>query len=193
MPNEASKALHRLKGLMVGKGIDIGCGGDPVPGADKWDWAEGDAQYMTGVPDDKYDWVFSAHCLEHIKDPHVALHNWWRILKVGGYLMVLVPDEDLYEQGAWPSVYNSDHKHTFTCAKYRSWSPVSINVSDMLRILPGHRLISLTLEDTGFEYGRKGDQTGMGAEAAVQFIVKKEAYPISLGLLDMSININERT
>jgi len=176
---------------MVGRGIDIGCGNDPVPGADKWDWDQGDAQYMNGVAENTYDWVFSAHCLEHVKDPHVALHNWWRILKVGGYLIVLVPDEDLYEQGKWPSKYNADHKHTFTCSKYWSWSPVSINVSDMVQILPGHRLISLTVEDTGYDYTQTGDQTARGAEAAVQIVLKKEAFPCLTA--DLEVKIVERT
>jgi hypothetical protein len=43
-----------------------------------------------------------------------------------------VPDEDLYEQGIWPSEFNVDHKHTFTICKARSWSPVSINLTDLL-------------------------------------------------------------
>lgn len=176
MGNEAGKAVHRLKGLMVGRGIDIGCGPQPVPGAEPWDVAQGDAQYMLGVPNETYDWVFSAHCLEHMRDPHISIQNWWRILKVGGYLMVLVPDEDLYEQRVWPSRFNNDHKRTFTCSKDSSWSPVSVNVADLLRYLPGHNLISLTREDSGYDYENTGkDQTCMGAEAAVQFIVKKEA------------------
>jgi len=187
MGNEASKAYPRLKGLMTGRGIDIGCGNDPVPGADIWDTPQGDAQYMEGVADDTYDWVFSAHCLEHIKDPHVALHHWWRILKVGGYLIVLVPDEDLYEQGVWPSRYNGDHKHTFTCHKYKSWSPASINVADMIQILPGHKLISLTIEDNGYDYNGSGDQTGGAAEAAVQFILRKEAFLVTQGITQVHV------
>lgn len=178
MGNEAGKAYPRLKGLMSGKGIDIGCGSSPIGGAEAWDLAQGDAQYMVGVPDDTYDWVFSSHCLEHLKDPHVAIQNWWRILKIGGYLIVLVPDEDLYEQRAWPSRFNSDHKRTFTLSKDNSWSPVSVNCADLLRFLPGHRLISLTLEDNGYDYEKLGqDQTGGSAEASVQFIVRKEVKP----------------
>lgn len=186
MGNEAGKAVHRLKTLMKGRGIDIGCGPCPVEGAEPWDLAQGDAQYMYGVPDMTYDWVFSAHCLEHLKDPHTAINNWWRILKVGGYLIVLVPDEDLYEQCVWPSKFNSDHKRTFTCSKDRSWSPVSVNCADLLRHLPGHQLISLTLEDNGYDYSNTGgDQTSRGAEAAVQFIVRKNHMPVYWGTLEV--------
>lgn len=186
MSNEAAKAVHRFQTLMTGRGIDIGCGSHPVKGAEPWDWAQGDAQYMVGVPDFTYDWVFSAHCLEHMKDPHTAIQNWWRILKTGGYLIVLVPDEDLYEQHVWPSKFNTDHKRTFTLSKTRSWSPVSVNCSDLLRYLPGHNLISLTLEDSGYDYAKTGrDQTAGKAEAAVQFIVKKEPAPVYAGLLEI--------
>ena len=188
MGNESGKAIHRLRPLMAGRGIDIGCGPCPVEGADPWDWAQGDAQYMDGVEDLTYDWVFSAHCLEHMRDPHTAIQNWWRILKVGGYLIVLVPDEDLYEQCVWPSKFNSDHKRTFTCGKHKSWSPVSINCTDLLRHLPGHHLISLTLEDNGYDYERTGwDQTTGGAEAAVQFVVKKQAMPQYVGTLEVTL------
>lgn len=175
MGNEAGKAFGRLEPLMVGRGIDIGCGDSPVGNAEPWDLVQGDAQYMAGVPDLSFDWVFSSHCLEHIKDPHTALQNWWRILKPKGHLIVLVPDEDLYEQGKWPSTHNGDHKHTFTPGKYNSWSPVSVNCTDMIRFLPGHKLISITTEDHGYDYSKQDvDQTSGPAEASVQIILKKE-------------------
>jgi hypothetical protein len=46
-----------------------------------------------------------------------------------------VPDEDLYEQGIFPSTFNRDHKHTFTIFKTNSWSRASINLVDILREL----------------------------------------------------------
>jgi len=39
----------------------------------------------------------------------------------------------MYERGIWPSKGNADHKHTFTICKDRSWSPVSINLIDLLK------------------------------------------------------------
>jgi hypothetical protein len=43
-------------------------------------------------------------------DPEAALRQWWALVRPGGYLVVVVPHEDLYEQGMWPSAFNSDHK-----------------------------------------------------------------------------------
>lgn len=135
-----------------GNGIDIGAGQDPVtPTCKAWDLMDGDAEVMTGVPDATYDWVYSSHCLEHVVDPTVALASWWRILKPGGYLIVLVPDEDLYEQGLWPPHFNTDHKTTWTIKKSSSWSPVSRNLADELAALGG-RIISLNLYDQDYDY-----------------------------------------
>ena len=46
--------------------------------------------------------------------------------------MVIVPDEDLYEQGVFPSTFNADHKWTFTISKSESWIDKSINLFDLL-------------------------------------------------------------
>lgn len=87
---------------------------------------------MSSCLDNTFDFVVSSHCLEHMVDVCEALKNWIRIVKEGGYLIITVPDEDLYEQNQWPSVYNKDHKHTFTIYKSKSWYDTSINVLDLL-------------------------------------------------------------
>ncbi len=176
MPNEAGKAYHRFQGLLAGKGIDIGCSNTPITDTcDRWDLEQGDAQYLSGVADETYDWIFSSHLLEHVRNPTAAVARWWKTLKVGGYLIFLVPDEDLYEQYVWPSRFNDDHRSTFTPSKATSWSPVSVNITDMLNGLPGHKLLSLTIEDTGYDYSLVDtDQTSGGAEASIQVIIRKE-------------------
>ena len=42
-----------------------------------------------------------------------ALSQWWSLVKTNGYMIIVVPHEDLYEQGIWPSIFNIDHKATF--------------------------------------------------------------------------------
>jgi|TARA_Y100000310_G_scaffold252412_1_gene259119 SAM-dependent methyltransferase len=149
--DEQSKAIKRRFNdgafhtrYLVGRGIDIGGGPDPLGqyvrvfplmlSAQTWDIdkGDGDAQFMYGVKDNTYDFLSSSHCLEHIVNPQEAIYNWIRIVKPGGFLIVTVPDEDMYEGGVFPSRWNDDHKHTFTIYKERSWSPVSINVLDLL-------------------------------------------------------------
>jgi SAM-dependent methyltransferase len=100
---------------------------------------------------EQFDFVYSSHCLEHMRDPRSALLEWWKLVKPGGHLLFIVPDEDLYEQGVFPSRFNSDHKATFTISKARSWSPVSINVLDLARTLPNAELVSLVLHDHSYD------------------------------------------
>ena len=98
-----------------GKGLDIGYGGDLlVPGCFGWDIEHGDAQLLKRLDDSTFDFVYSSHTLEHMVNPVLALRNWWRVLKPGGYLILYVPDRDLYEKRrTLPSRWNRDHKHFF--------------------------------------------------------------------------------
>ena len=74
----------------------------------------GDAQYLRGIPNESYDFVYSSHTLEHMNDPAVSLKNWWRVVKTGGYLIIFLPHRYLYEKKKTrPSRWNPDHKHFF--------------------------------------------------------------------------------
>jgi SAM-dependent methyltransferase len=179
-----------LMRYFVGRGIDIGatvsntlgnyCEFFPLCKSIKsWDIDDGDAQYMEGVPDKRYDFVHSSHCLEHIIDPYKALEHWWRILRPGGHLIVIVPDEDLYEQGVWPSQFNGDHIWSFTTYKDKSWCPTSINVFTLLtwlanvnpdvdiikveRLIATHRFHAATHDQSATHLG----------EPAIEFVVRK--------------------
>lgn len=171
--------------FFVGRGIDIGSGRDPlslyaeffpIVSVRLWDLDDGDAEHMNGVDDETFDFVHSSHCLEHLRDPVNGLQSWWRILKRGGHLIVLVPDEDMYEQGVWPSTFNPDHKWSFTIFKRKSWSPVSINLLDMLRELRGADIIKIErLIATFHHLNRRFDQTmSYVTESAIEFILRKE-------------------
>ena len=137
--------------VVTGAGIDIGCGIDPLPGARGFDVADGDANVITRFVKEQFDFVYSSHCLEHMHDPRKALAEWWQLVKPGGHLFFVIPDEDLYEQGVFPSRFNVDHKATFTVSKSHSWSPVSHNVLDLARELPNSELVSLALQDYGYD------------------------------------------
>jgi SAM-dependent methyltransferase len=154
--NETTKSKPfwgRIEKLALeGKGIDIGCGLDPVsPTARRFDLEHGDANIISQFIKEEFDFVYSSHCLEHMHDPRAALLEWWKLVKPGGFLFVTVPDEDLYEQGVFPSRFNDDHKATFTISKSSSWSPFSHNVFELARILPGGEIQSIQLEDRGYE------------------------------------------
>jgi SAM-dependent methyltransferase len=154
--NETSKAKQYWGPIehaaTQGRGIDIGCGPDPVsPDARRFDIEDGDANCVSKYVMEKFDFVYSSHCLEHMHDPKITILDWWKLVKPGGYLFIYVPDEDLYEQGVFPSRFNTDHKATFTVSKAHSWSPVSYNVLDLAQSLPGGEIVSLQLQDRRYD------------------------------------------
>lgn len=149
---ECSKSIPRrlanadfISRYFVGDGVDIGGKPDPLSLYQElfcqmrsiriWDLEDGDAQFMKSVADNTFDFVHSSHCLEHLHDPFEGLANWLRVTKPGGHVVFTIPDEDLYEQGVFPSTFNRDHKFTFTLFKETSWSRKSVNVIDLVRSL----------------------------------------------------------
>jgi SAM-dependent methyltransferase len=118
---ESSKARARrtrenfFAKYCVGRGLDIGYGGDLLSdNCTGWDLEHGDAQYLASLDDESFDFVYSSHTLEHVADASDALRNWDRVVKPGGYLIVSVPDRDLYEKKPrLPSRWNTDHKRFF--------------------------------------------------------------------------------
>ena len=190
---ECSKSIPRrlgsagfLRNYFVGDGLDIGGEPDPLSlyaelfplmrRVRTWDLGDGDAQYLQGVEDESYGFVHSSHCLEHLSDPHEGLRNWFRVVRPGGFLIVTVPDEDLYEQGQFPSAFNKDHKWTFTIYKETSWSTKSINVIDLLRELGETMEIEkIELLNSTYRYLLpRYDQTlSPIAECGIEFVVRK--------------------
>lgn len=190
---EASKAVMRrlfdsrfATRYFIGNGIDIGAGPDPLDqyteqfplmnSCRSWDLADGDAQYLATLMDESLDFVHSSHCLEHMLDPQVALTSWIRVLKPGGHLVVTVPDEDLYEQGVFPSTFNTDHKWTFTMLKLESWSPKSINLFALLSHFAGViQIVKVEQIDAGYRFkmSRRDQTLSIVSECAIEFILRK--------------------
>ena len=170
----------------VGKGLDIGGGPDPLglylelfprmQGVKIWDKTDGNAETLDTIESCIFDFVHSSHCLEHLDDPSQALQNWFRVLKPDGYLVIMVPDEDMYEQGEFPSTWNGDHKFTFTISKKNSWSPKSINILDLLETLDeSHEIIKIQKLDASYRYNiPRFDQslTPIG-ECGIEIIIRK--------------------
>jgi len=151
--NSIRNAVFRER-YLSGRVIDIGCGRDLVcPSAEPFDMPDGDAQQIASLRENNaYDTVHSSHCLEHMRDPIVALAQWWKLVKPGGHLIIVVPDEDLYEQGFWPSRFNHDHKATFRLRNPTSWSPVSHDINFLIENLPGAEIIEIARQDQNYDY-----------------------------------------
>lgn len=178
MSNETSKTnLIRgdafIESYLSGRVIDIGCGSDlVVPWAEPFDQVHGDAERILRYREaGSYDAVHSSHCLEHMADVPESLGQWWALVKPGGYLVLVVPDENLYEQGIWPSRFNRDHKATFRKGGSETWSPVSYDLGELLRRLPDSEIVALDLQDAGYDHSLK--RRGLTGAGRIAFRLNK--------------------
>ena len=122
---ETSKAFNRRQregffaNYCKGAGLDIGYGGDLISSdALGWDFEHGDAQYLSGVENESFDYVYSSHTLEHVFDINTTLKNWYRVLKPSGFLILYLPHRDLYEKKkTLPSIFNPTHQRFFLIDK----------------------------------------------------------------------------
>lgn len=126
--DEASKVKYEIVQYTRGKGIDLGCGPHKAfphfIGVDsckdtelfniemKPDVVCEDASKLDFIEDGDLDFVFSSHLLEHIQDTGAALAEWWSKIKVGGHLVLYLPDASLYPNIGTDGA-NPDHKHDF--------------------------------------------------------------------------------
>jgi SAM-dependent methyltransferase len=184
--------------ILEGCGIDIGSGDDPITDSVvKFDAADGDANKITEYVHEQFDFVFSSHCLEHMDDPAAALQQWWQLVKPGGYLVFLVPDEDLYEQGYWPSLFNGGHKATFTLSKRSSWSPRSYSMGQLVCELANTEFYCFELQDHGYSrrllnhgcYSRKTAIRGLMILAKVKAVCRRLGVKTDLKFVTTALRL----
>ena len=195
MPGQSTHSKRRYgigafhSRYFVGNGVDVGGGHDPltnnahafglIKSIQIWDMPQGDAQYLASLADNSFDFLHSSHSLEHMRDPKIALDNWVRVVRPGGYLVITVPEEDMYERGVWPSRNNPDHKWSFTMCKEKSWNGEhSVNVLDLCkrvaRVAETEK-IELIRDFFNESLPNAVDQTSRSytAECAIEFVLRK--------------------
>lgn len=181
MSNETSKNRARrerngdFEKFFRGRGLDVGGGNDPVtPDCIVYDrkptlngrYVVGDAQWISEFGAESFDWIHSSHCLEHLSAPAQALSSWWRLIKPGGHLILVVPDYFLYEKKHFPSLFNEEHKNVF---EFRT-------VLQVFEHLPNCQILRVQINDEGFDYSDKtSDQTRSGAQAELEVIARKHS------------------
>lgn len=115
--------LKILREHCKGKGLNIGCGSRPVPGAINVDIdpkAKADlyaSASMLPLYSNTMDYIISSHCLEHVQEaPLIVLREWLRVLRVGGVLVFIVPDgeDDYHALTEYPGKFvEGKHVHHF--------------------------------------------------------------------------------
>jgi hypothetical protein len=131
--------------------------------------------------DESQDAVYSSHCLEHIPDSQTALAEWYRVLKVGGYIVMAVPHQWLYERKATlPSRFNRGHQRFYT--------PASL-LTEVEQALPpgGYRVRLMRDNDDGFNYNIPPNQHAGGCYE-IELVLQKIQLPPYSAALTLSPN-----
>lgn len=124
---EVGKVKYEVVPYVRGRLLDIGAGPykifpyaisvDNLDHAARYGWQYqpdiiADASNLSMLAGESFDSVFSSHTLEHLEDTQKNLKEWWRVLKVGGYLTLYLPHKELYPNIGQPGA-NEDHCHDF--------------------------------------------------------------------------------
>ena len=114
--NASQHIIATAQHFCRGKGLDIGGGKWPFPGAIIVDQGLGfEHSSVVNLPDGYlddgcWDFIFSSHCLEHLDDYVAALEHWRIKLRPGGCLFLYLPHPDMTY---WRPEYCRKHRHQF--------------------------------------------------------------------------------
>lgn len=123
---ESAKIAHLVVPYTRGMCLDVGCGDEKVwPGligidsGRQWGYrpdavdipARGED--LGFLADQSVDGVFSSHFLEHTDDWKAVLKEWFRVVRIGGYLTLYWPHPLHYPRIGMPGA-NVDHRVDLT-------------------------------------------------------------------------------
>lgn len=138
-------------------------------------WASSGPNHYDGLrlpaADQTVDTVHSSHTLEHLHAPTAYLQEWFRAVRVGGTMIVIVPNAFLYERRLTvpPSRWSPEH--------LRSYSPATL-MATIEAALPenSYRIMALFDDDTGYDYSLPIDVHPVGCLETV-CVVRKIVKP----------------
>ncbi|WFU12349.1 methyltransferase domain-containing protein (plasmid) [Rhizobium sp. CB3090] len=116
------------------------------------------------------DTVSSSHLLEMVMHPHSTIQEWFRVLKVGGFLVCFTAHQYLYEKRKFlPSAFNPFHAHFFTPAKLLQLFEEALEPNS-------YRLRHLQDNDLDYDYTVGPEQHSMGCYE-LEIVIEKIAKP----------------
>jgi ubiquinone/menaquinone biosynthesis C-methylase UbiE len=112
-PSETAKVRKMVLPFCHGFGCDVGFGGDKIKkenclgidyeqpyqhaGRDKVDVPVDLNKELIPLPDNHLDYVYTSHLIEDFADTGRLLHEFIRLIKPGGNLILVFPDQQVYE------------------------------------------------------------------------------------------------
>lgn len=94
------------------------------------------------IPSDSVDVILASHILEHIEDTTKTLHEWRRILKDNGKIIIILPDDEVIDT-LNPMLSGGCHKQTFTRNKLK----------EIVDAIPGLEVEKLETIMEGWSFG----------------------------------------
>lgn len=120
--------------------------------------------------DESVDTVFSSHCLEHITYDHHVIRDWYRVTKLNGFIVCIVPSQALYEKKRFlPSNFNEGHVRMYTPSSLLRSFEEALDVNS-------YRVRHVAENDRGFNYQLGPDRHSDGAYE-IELVVEKIKKP----------------
>lgn len=120
--------------------------------------------------DNTRDAVYSSHCLEHIPDFIKSIQEWYRVVRMGGHIITVVPSKQLYER-RWrpPSKRNASHMRFYTPAALLAEFEQALAANS-------YRVRHLKENDTGYDYDSSPDRPPAGCYE-IELVIEKIRGP----------------
>lgn len=135
--NETTKIRENAIKYCNGCGIDVGCGDEKIcQSAIGIDSSIGNNEFrdlscvnikrridnLEIFSSNSLDYVYSSHFLEHFIFPEKMLLEMCRVVRSGGYVIIYLPDKDLYTES------NPDHHHMWNLESFKQIVPECMDV-----------------------------------------------------------------
>jgi SAM-dependent methyltransferase len=167
--------------------LDIGFRGNDPENQPIVPWAIGVDRDFPGYDgtilpfeDASQDAVHSSHCLEHIADPARTLSEWFRVLKTGGFLVLTVPHQQLYERKPVPTSRWGGNEHL----RFYTVASLTREIEDALPV-GEFRYRLIRDNDAGFDYDRSPTEYPAGCYE-IEVVLQRIARPAYADLLRLS-------
>jgi SAM-dependent methyltransferase len=122
--------------------------------------------------DESQDAVYSSHCLEHISNHIQVIADWYRVTKVGGHIITVVPSALLYERKRRPPSLRAGWNHQ------RFYTPQTLLAEFESVLVPNtYRVRHLAENDARYMYELPKDKHPNGCYE-IELVIEKIILPL---------------
>jgi SAM-dependent methyltransferase len=133
-------------------------------------WAPYDGFHLP-FKNDTVDTIHASHVLEHLYGARLFFQEWFRVLRVGGTLIIFVPHAYLYERRMTvpPSRWSPEHLVALTPSSLLAFVEASLEPNS-------YRVEHLAVNDDGYDYSLPIDVHPQGC-FEIELVIRKTTMP----------------